>query len=91
MAEGIEHRLLSPEEAATLVGVDREEVYHWMADDKVPHVELTGQRGEYRLPMQGLLASMPNLFDLAEDLKALDDAIEALPEEARQRLQEGLQ
>jgi hypothetical protein len=90
MAENIQPQLLSPEEAAELIAAEREDVYHWIAADKVPFVELPGQRGEYRIPMHGFLQCISELYDLPGALRAIDEAIASLPQAERDRLQEGL-
>jgi hypothetical protein len=84
----VKAQLINPEQAAELRAVDREQVYLWMSDDKVPYVDL--QNGEFKLPLHGFLQCIPELCDLPGELRALDDAIAALPTEERARLQEGL-
>jgi hypothetical protein len=69
MSERSKPQLLTPEAIAESIAVDREEVYRWMAEDRVPFVDL--QNGEYRIPLQGLHNALPELLDLEGELDTL--------------------
>jgi predicted site-specific integrase-resolvase len=69
MSERSKPQLLTPEAAAESIAVDREQVYLWMAEDRVPFVDL--QDGEYRVPLQGLHNALPELLDLEDELDTL--------------------
>jgi excisionase family DNA binding protein len=68
-------RLVSTSEAAEILRVSPRTVINWIKKDLIPYVELPG--GEYRIPLNALLRSLPGTFDLSAELEAVD-------EEARQ-------
>jgi hypothetical protein len=72
MNEALKPQLLDPEDIAEFVAVEREQVYLWMAEDKIPYVDL--QNGEYKIPLHGFQCVMHELFDLEADLQTLNDA-----------------
>lgn len=72
MSEAFKPSILDPEDIAELVAVDREQVYSWMSEDKIPYVDLG--KGEYKIPLGGFQNMMPQLFDLAGDLEAIFQA-----------------
>lgn len=67
-------RLISVEEAATLLAVTDTTVRNWIKADTIPYIELpsTGTRKRYRIPLQGLLNTLSGNYDLASDLEHLD-------------------
>jgi excisionase family DNA binding protein len=67
-------RLISVEEAATLLAVTDTTVRNWIKADAIPYVELpgTGQRRRCRIPLQGLLNTLTGNYDLASDVEYLD-------------------
>jgi hypothetical protein len=46
-------------------------VTNWIKADRVPYVQLPG--GEYRLPLAALLRSLGGTYDLAGELRSLED------------------
>jgi excisionase family DNA binding protein len=72
-------RLLSVEEAATMLAVSASTIRNWIDDETIPYVELppTGQRRRFRIPLQGLLNSLSGNYDLAAELRELDEGVTA--------------
>ena len=68
-------RLLSVEEAATMLAVSASTIRNWIDDEAIPYVELppTGQRRRFRIPLQGLLNSLSGNYDLAGELREIDE------------------
>jgi excisionase family DNA binding protein len=70
-------RLISVEEAATLLAVSDTTVRNWIKNDAIPYIELPGgtERKRYRIPLQGLLTSLVGNYDLASDIEYLQTAL----------------
>jgi excisionase family DNA binding protein len=79
IATGARSRLISTAEAATMLHVSRRTVTKWINEDRVPYVRLPG--GEYRLPLVALLRSLGGTYDLAADLRSLEDDASGVSEE----------
>jgi hypothetical protein len=65
---------VSPTDVAELLKVSPRVVHDWLATGNVPYFELpsaSGMRREYRIPLQPLLISLPDLYDLAGELQEL--------------------
>lgn len=62
-------QLLSPEQAANLLGVNVRTIQAWIDKDAIPYVELpgTGRGSSYRIPLQGLLSSLGGTYGLSAD------------------------
>jgi excisionase family DNA binding protein len=69
-------KLLTTGEAAELLKVSSRTILNWISADAIPYVQLpsTGDRNEYRIPLQGLLSSLSGNYDLAGELRQLDAA-----------------
>lgn len=63
-------QLLTVAEAAALLKVNERTVRRWIEAEKVPYLELPS--GSYRIPQSALLASLRGNFDLATELRELD-------------------
>jgi excisionase family DNA binding protein len=63
-------QLLTVAQAATLLNVSERTVRRWIADERIPFLELPG--GGYRIPQGALLASLRGTYDLAAELRELD-------------------
>jgi excisionase family DNA binding protein len=74
-------RLLSVDEAASMLAVSPSTIRNWIDNDTIPYVELppTGQRRRFRIPLQGLLNSLSGNYDLAEELREIDEGLAASP------------
>lgn len=72
-------QLLTTGEAATLLKVSSRTILNWIGADRIPYVKLppNGGRSEYRIPLQGLLSSLSGTYDLAGELRKLDEAAKA--------------
>src|SRR4051794_37268082 len=67
-------RLVTVEEAAALLAVDKQTIYNWADDGVIPHIELPLRgkgRRRIRIPLQGLLNTLGGNWDLAAELEAL--------------------
>lgn len=69
-------RLLTTREAAELLNVSQRTVLNWIEQEAIPYLQLpsTGRRRDYRIPLQGLLSSLTGTYDLASELRSLDQA-----------------
>lgn len=69
-------QLLTTGEAAELLKVSPRTVLNWIKGERIPYVQLppNGDRNEYRIPLQGLLSSLSGTYDLAGELRELDQA-----------------
>jgi excisionase family DNA binding protein len=69
-------QLLTTTEAAVLLKVSSRTILNWIGADTIPYVQLpsSGDRSEYRIPLQGLLSSLSGNYDLAGELRELDAA-----------------
>ena len=78
-------RLLTTQEAADLLRVNRRTVVGWIRDDAVPYVTLPsrGRRRDYRIPLRGLLGVISGTYDLADNLRLMDE-VAAVREEQEQ-------
>lgn len=63
--------LLTVKEAAHLLNVSERTVRRWIEAESVPYVELPG--GGYRIPQGALLSSLRGNYDLAAELRKLDE------------------
>jgi len=72
-------RLLTTNEAASLLNVSQRTILNWIKADTIPYVELpsAGKRAEYRIPQVALLRSLSGNYDLGAELRSLDEAAEA--------------
>ena len=72
--------LMTTKEAADLLRVSPRTVLNWIEDDLVPYVMLPSRgRHEYRIPRRGLLRALSANYDLAEEFREADRAIEGAP------------
>lgn len=72
--------LLTVNEAASLLRVTDTTVRRWIADGKIPYLELPGGAG-YRIPQLSLLASLSGNFDLAKVSQEFDDHFDGISDE----------
>lgn len=72
-------RLITTREAAELLNVSSRTVLNWIETEAIPYIELpsSGTRHEYRIPVLALLQSLRGTYDLASDLRELDEATAA--------------
>jgi excisionase family DNA binding protein len=66
-----EPRLLTVCEAAALLNVDEQTIRRWIDAESIPYMELPG--GCYRIPQGALLSSLRGNYDLADELRELDE------------------
>jgi excisionase family DNA binding protein len=71
---------LTVAQAASLLQVSERTIRRWIEADKIPYLELPG--GGYRIPQGALLASLRANYDLAGELRALDERLENADEAA---------
>ena len=64
-------QLISVAQAASPLNVSDRTIRRWINDEKIPFLELPG--GEYRIPQGALLASLRGNYDLAGELRDIDD------------------
>jgi excisionase family DNA binding protein len=64
-------RLLTTEEAAQLLNVDRRTILNWIKGDRIPYVKLPGgeRRAQYRVPRLALLSMLGGNYDLAKQFR----------------------
>ncbi len=72
-------KLLTVSEAATLLNVNERTVRRWIDAESIPYLELPG--GSYRIPQGALLSSLRGNYDLAAELRELDERNAALADE----------
>jgi len=80
--------LLTTEQAATLLNVSSKTILNWIGEDRIPYVRLPGgqERAQYRIPLDGLVASLSGTFDLGAALRAGEEHVSSLSSsEVRQR------
>ena len=67
--------LLSTSQAAKLLKVSTPTVLNWIDRKAIPYIQLpsSGQRREFRIPLQGLLDSLQGNYDIAGDLQDSGD------------------
>ncbi len=63
--------LLTVSEAAELLNVSERTVRRWIEAESIPYLELPG--GGYRIPQGALLSSLRGNYDLAAELRELDE------------------
>lgn len=66
-----EPQLLTVREAAALLNVDERTIRRWIDAESIPYTKLPG--GRYRIPQGGLLSSLRGNYDLAAELRELDE------------------
>lgn len=64
-------QLLTVAQAASLLSVSDRTVRRWIESEKIPYLELPS--GGYRIPQGALLASLRGNYDLAGELRELDE------------------
>jgi excisionase family DNA binding protein len=74
----ISPRFLTTAEAASLLNVTQRTVVNWIHEGSIPYLELPskGKRKEYRIPELALLESLSGNYDLAGELRSLNDEAE---------------
>lgn len=72
-------QLLTVSEAAALLNVNERTVRRWIDAESIPYLELPG--GSYRIPQGALLASLRGNYDLAAELRKLDERSAELTDE----------
>jgi excisionase family DNA binding protein len=63
--------LLTVPQAASLLGVSDRTVRRWIKAERIPFLRLPS--GEYRIPQGALLASLRGTYDLAGELRQLEE------------------
>lgn len=63
--------LLTVAQAAALLNVSDKTIRRWIDAEKIPFVELPS--GGYRIPQGALLASLRGTYDLAAEIRELDE------------------
>jgi excisionase family DNA binding protein len=66
-----EPQLLTVRDAAALLNVDEQTIRRWIDAESIPYTKLPG--GFYRIPQGALLASLRGNYDLATELRKLDE------------------
>lgn len=66
-----EPQLLTVREAAALLNVDERTIRRWIDAESIPYTKLSG--GFYRIPQGALLSSLWGNYDLAAELRELDE------------------
>ena len=76
-------RLITTNEAASLLRVTPRTIVNWIERGSIPYVELPsgGSRREYRIPEVALLRSLSGNFDLEAELERLETAAAEMTEE----------
>jgi excisionase family DNA binding protein len=72
-------QLLTVAQAASLLSVSDRTIRRWIEAERIPYVELPS--GGYRIPQGALLASLRGNYDLAGELKELDERHQGVTEE----------
>ncbi len=72
-------QLLTVAQAASLLNVSDRTIRRWIEAEKIPYLELPS--GGYRIPQGALLASLRGNYDLASELRKLDQRYAGLSEE----------
>jgi excisionase family DNA binding protein len=72
-------QLLTVAQAASLLSVSDRTIRRWIEAERIPYVELPS--GGYRIPQGALLASLRGNYDLAGELKELDERHRDVSEE----------
>jgi excisionase family DNA binding protein len=71
--------LITVSEAAELLKVNERTIRRWIEAEKIPYLELPS--GSYRIPQGALLASLRGNYDLAAELRELDERHAKLTDE----------
>jgi excisionase family DNA binding protein len=71
--------LITVSEAAALLKVNERTIRRWIEAEKIPYLELPS--GSYRIPQGALLASLRGNYDLAAELRELDERHAELTDE----------
>jgi excisionase family DNA binding protein len=71
--------LITVSEAAALLKVNDRTIRRWIEAEKIPYLELPS--GSYRIPQGALLASLRGNYDLAAELRELDERHAELTDE----------
>jgi excisionase family DNA binding protein len=71
--------LLTVTQAASLLSVSDRTIRRWIEAERIPFLRLPS--GEYRIPQGALLASLSGTYDLAGELRRLEDKHGALSEQ----------
>lgn len=71
-------RSLTSRQAAELLRLQPSSLHRLLEQDRLPAFELSD--GEQRLPSAGLVAALPECFDLARSIRELDAASGAISE-----------
>lgn len=80
-----EPQLLTVRDAAALLSVDEQTVWRWIDADSIPYMKLPGE--SYRIPQGTLLFSLRGNYDLAAELRELDERnVELTEEQVQARL-----
>jgi excisionase family DNA binding protein len=66
-------------EAAALLNVNEQTIRGWIDAESIPYMELPD--GSYRIPQGALIASLPGNYDLAAELRELDERNAELTDE----------
>jgi excisionase family DNA binding protein len=66
-----EPQLLTVREAAVLLNVDERTIRRWIDSESIPYTKRPG--GFYRIPQGALLSSLRGNYDLAAELRELDE------------------
>ena len=72
-------QLLTVSEAATLLSVSERTIRRWIDAESIPYLELPG--GSYRIPQGALIASLRGNYDLAAELRGLNERHAELTDE----------
>jgi excisionase family DNA binding protein len=72
-------QLLTVAQAASLLSVSDRTIRRWIEVERIPYVVLPS--GGYRIPQGALLASLRGNYNLAEELKELDERHQEVTEE----------
>jgi excisionase family DNA binding protein len=72
-------QLLTVAQAASLLSVSDRTIRRWIEAERIPYLELPS--GGYRIPQGALLASLRGNYDLAGELKELDERHRGVSEE----------
>jgi excisionase family DNA binding protein len=71
MATAAEPQFLTVCEAAALLNVNEQTIQGWIDAESIPYAKLPG--GCYRIPQGALLSSLRGNYDLAAELRELDE------------------
>jgi excisionase family DNA binding protein len=84
-AAAAEPQLLTVRQAAALLNVDERTIRRWIDAESIPYTKLPGEF--YRIPQGALLSSLRGNYDLAAELRELDERnVELTDEQIRAQL-----